>query len=487
MSGNPTSVYDEVPFPSLPYALTHPNRLGAIARLCGVSPQPGESCRVLELGCGAGGNLLPMAAHAPHSSFLGVDQSEGQIEEGRALAVRAELTNVQLEVADLLAWSPTGPPFDYVIAHGVFSWTTAEARTRILQLCRSCLAPTGIACINFNTYPAWHLQGMLREMLGFAPEPAASPAERVANARRVMRFLRQTLPTTGSPYGQQLRAEMEHLERQSDAYLFHAYLNVVNQPFTLSEFRELVERQGLRLLGDADPALTWPELASPHWYAPLRDACADPNQWTQLADFARCTASRRAVVCLAETPAERGPSWSHLLELHLSSRLKPVPGLASRGEWLTPEGQRISGVSAGCDRALRLLADQAPGSIPAAALNLALPRGEQGARPDNERDWPILLQAWCQQWVTVTASPVPGVVGVPARPLATALARAQAATGEIVANIRHQPIRVSAADRQILALADGSRSIDELATKLGRDCVASVRTLVEHGLLQEGP
>jgi hypothetical protein len=50
--------YDATPYPDLSYAHTHPDRLGVLATLLGLEPAPVERCRVLELGCGTGGNRL---------------------------------------------------------------------------------------------------------------------------------------------------------------------------------------------------------------------------------------------------------------------------------------------------------------------------------------------------------------------------------------------------------------------------------------------
>src|SRR5687767_12711931 len=63
------SIYDEVAFPSYPYSHSHPERLATIARLCGLQAAAPTACRVLELGCGAGGNILPMADILPESQF----------------------------------------------------------------------------------------------------------------------------------------------------------------------------------------------------------------------------------------------------------------------------------------------------------------------------------------------------------------------------------------------------------------------------------
>jgi hypothetical protein len=55
------------PLRELPITETHPDRLAVIGRLFGLAcPEPSRA-RVLELGCAAGGNLLPIAWHLPET------------------------------------------------------------------------------------------------------------------------------------------------------------------------------------------------------------------------------------------------------------------------------------------------------------------------------------------------------------------------------------------------------------------------------------
>src|SRR5262249_10589850 len=61
----PATSYDEVPYESYPFSQTHPDRLATVATLFGMRPAPVDRCRVLELGCAAGGNLIPMALALP--------------------------------------------------------------------------------------------------------------------------------------------------------------------------------------------------------------------------------------------------------------------------------------------------------------------------------------------------------------------------------------------------------------------------------------
>ena len=84
---NPTSSdrfsYDELPYIGRSYLQTHPDQLAAVARLHGMTPAPVERCRVLELACCDGTNLMPMAYTLPESTFLGVDFAAGPLAAGR--------------------------------------------------------------------------------------------------------------------------------------------------------------------------------------------------------------------------------------------------------------------------------------------------------------------------------------------------------------------------------------------------------------------
>src|SRR5262245_55909651 len=93
--------YDEVPYESLPFAQTHPSRLATVATLFGLTPAPVGRCRVLELGCAAGGNIIPMAEALPGSEFVGVDLSARQVADGERLLRKTGLGNVSLRHASI--------------------------------------------------------------------------------------------------------------------------------------------------------------------------------------------------------------------------------------------------------------------------------------------------------------------------------------------------------------------------------------------------
>src|SRR5882757_2715208 len=131
------AAYNAMPYPTGSYPQTHPDRLAVIATLFGMSPAPPERCRVLEIGCGDGGNLVPMAFEMPESHFTGFDLSWTAVESGRALAAQAGIGNVSLDVHDLTTYVPEPGAYDYVIAHGLFAWVAPPVQDRLLALIRA--------------------------------------------------------------------------------------------------------------------------------------------------------------------------------------------------------------------------------------------------------------------------------------------------------------------------------------------------------------
>ena len=129
------TTYDEVPYPSHPYPNSHPDHLATVASLLGLSPPRTERCRVLELGCASGGNLIPMTLTLPDSQFVGIDLSGQQIVEGQKTVEAIGLTNIELRHMSILDVDDSFGPFDYIVCHGVYSWVPESVQDRILAIC----------------------------------------------------------------------------------------------------------------------------------------------------------------------------------------------------------------------------------------------------------------------------------------------------------------------------------------------------------------
>ena len=133
MSEVSATAFDALPYRHGAIPETHPARIGAIAHLLRINAAAPDRCRVLELGCAEGMNLLPLAERLPGSTFVGVDFSPVQLEAAERARAAAGINNVRFVRADLREYEPEAEAFDYVIAHGVYSWVSAEVRERIAR------------------------------------------------------------------------------------------------------------------------------------------------------------------------------------------------------------------------------------------------------------------------------------------------------------------------------------------------------------------
>src|SRR5262245_45785757 len=113
--GHYVTAYDAVPYASYAYFQSHPNRLAVVATLFGMTPAPLESCRVLELGCASGGNLIPIAEAFPQASFVGLDYSSRQVTDGNKTIEALGLKNIELHCQSIADVDASLGKFDYLI------------------------------------------------------------------------------------------------------------------------------------------------------------------------------------------------------------------------------------------------------------------------------------------------------------------------------------------------------------------------------------
>jgi tRNA G46 methylase TrmB len=107
MLAGQASSYDEVPYAENCFHYTHPDHLAAIGTVFGMTVAPPDGCRLLELGCAQGGNIIPMALEHPEARFVGIDLSSRQIAEGRSVVERLGLQNLDLRAMSIMDVTPT--------------------------------------------------------------------------------------------------------------------------------------------------------------------------------------------------------------------------------------------------------------------------------------------------------------------------------------------------------------------------------------------
>lgn len=315
-------------FESLPYRHgaipeTHPARVGAIARLLGQKAAAPDFCRVLELGCGEGMNLLPLAERFPHSEFVGVDFSAAHLAVAEEARGAAKLSNVRFEHADLRSYAVPPGAFDYVIAHGVYSWVSAEVRESLLALCTRALAPDGVAYVSYNVHPAWGVIGGLRAMLRAELAGVADP---VAHVARLLPVLEKAFAGQSTPYAALMREALAEMRAKPPELLFHDELEACNEPVTFLEFAAHAQRHGLHYLAEAH----FPSMPLEHLPLTARQALAeiDPDFFhgQQFLDLLGNRRFRNSLLIRSEPPASRLPSPAAVEECAIGLHPRPADG-----------------------------------------------------------------------------------------------------------------------------------------------------------------
>jgi methyltransferase-like protein/SAM-dependent methyltransferase len=472
-TGEPASnSYDAVPYNSHAFPRTHPGHLAAVATLFGMRPAPLDRCRVLELGCAGGGNLIPMALTLPAGRFVGVDLSARQIADGQRLVADLSLDNIELRHLNILDVGRYFEQFDYIVCHGVYSWAPHPVRHKILEVCARNLAPQGVAFVSYNTYPGWHMNGAVRDMLCFHARRFARPDERARQARALLRFLAEAAAPEQNAYSRLLTEGLEVFAKVDNSYLLHEYLEEVNEPVYFHQFVERAAAHGLQYLAEAEVHTMAP------WRFPARVAEAVARlssnfiELEQFLDFVRNRKFRQTLLCHADVVLERHVGPERLTGLHVASALRPAsPDLDVRPDraerFHGPRGHGLTTTDPLLKAALVHLAEHWPQGVPFADLtDTARARLGADAADAGQALGRSLLQLYSANMVELHARPLPFVREIAERPLASPLARRQAAVGPVVTNLRHESGTLSDWQRRVLCLLDGSRDRAALCDRL---------------------
>lgn len=462
------SSYDDCPYESHPYRLTHPDHVAAVATVFGMTPAPIERCRVLELGCAGGGNLIPVAASFPGSRFVGIDLSARQVADGQKVVSALGLGNIELRPLSILEVDRDFGQFDYIICHGVFSWVPRAVQDKILEICSRNLAPQGVAFVSYNTYPGWHMSGTIRDMLCYHARRFTEPQDRATQARALLNFLVESVGNQQAAYGSLLKEGLEVFRRVNDSYLLHEYLEEVNEPLYFHQFVERAQASGLQYLAEAEVHTMVAGRFGAEVAGMVEKLSSDCIEMEQFLDFLRNRKFRQTLLCHRDVALQRKVGPARLWRLCVASALKPVspgPDVSSptAEEFRNPLGRTASSTDPALKAALVHLVDQWPQAVPFTDLIEAVrarlgPAAPSNAVVDSESLGRCLLQLYSANLVELHARRLPLVRDIANRPKASPLARHQASIGPVVTNQRHELISLNDLDRQVLLLLDGSRN-----------------------------
>lgn len=473
MSEQATNPYDAVAYPGHAFSHTHPARLATIAHLHGMSPALPSAMRVLELGCGRGSNLLPMAAQHPGSSFVGIDLSGSAIALAKEGAAALGLGNIAFHHRDIMAVTEELGRFDYIIVHGVYSWVPEPVRERIVALFGELLTPQGVAYVSYNALPGCRLRDLARDVMLYATRDIADPQERVRVARAALKAFAEASDPE-SFHGSALRLRLAQLDEMPDNVLYHDDLNPGARAFALHEVLAVAARNGLQFLSEA---------AFPSQFAAAKGQAQamlaqipveEAERREQTLDLLIGRAFRTTLLCRAGLVLNRriAPDALRPYQLAANVRLAAAPD----GEEHPPgverfefdEGVRLSVDLPLCKAALRLLGKAWPASLGWDEL-VARARAQVGDTlgPDHAHEIgrleEALLAIFKAGLIEAALEPPPLTTVVGARPVVSPVVRWQAGTANEVTDLRHRTVALDGpVVRKFVCLLDGSRDADAL-------------------------
>lgn len=473
------TAYDKVLYPSYTRVQTHPDRLATIGKLLGMSPAPVERCRMLELGCGNGSNIGPIAFGLPQSQFVGVDLATLPIANARRMVDELNLKNLVFHNCSISAVTPDLGQFDYIVCHGVYSWIPQEVRDAILRVCRENLAPNGIAFVSYNAYPGNRLREMIREMMLFHTHGFDTPQEKIEQARALAGFVAAAQDDTDL-YRKFLKSEMEMFLRQDGNYFFHDALAEINTPFYFYQFMNAAHAHSLAYLGEADFHMMLDLTLPPAVGRKLDELSGNRIAREQYLDFLRCRRFRQTLLCHSNVELDLSLESDLIQKFHLAGAVKcasenPSPNTRTLEKFENRPGARIQTDSQLAKTALLILDDEWPQSVPfndllhRAEEKLALSGSERPADRDYElREFEnVLFRSYATGLIELHSYAPKINRTVSEKPIASPLARWQIRDSNFITTLFHSSLTIEdALTRELLALMDGTRDRGTLLVAL---------------------
>jgi len=467
--------YDLVPYFSHPFQKTHPEHLFTLARLFGVAAPDFNQARVLELGCADGGNIVTMAANLPDSHFAGVDLSRKQLQWGWDLIAQLELDNIRLEHMSIGDIEPDFGQFDYIICHGVYSWVPPHIQAKILATCRRHLSTSGIAYVSYNCLPGWNFIKSIRDMMLYHVSAFDDPAEKAEQARSMLQFIINSQDRSDKAYTAYLKSEMDVLSQHRDAYLLHDHLEDINDPIYFHEFMQRAAQHELDYLGDTDLFTMYPDNLDEAVAATIQKI---PGliKAEQYMDFIRNRRFRSTLLCHRGTQINRELDANAIEQFFILTRAFPERDVVPAD---MEDGVPLNFTTG--DATLTLCGQVPKTAMLILAQNCYQPmaygelcdriRTETGGRHsasirEQLNDDLNLIRLLFAGLIRISSTAGAYTTAVAEKPEVTRLVRCQALQGEVVANQRHEPTALNAAERILVRYLDGRNDLDALTAHL---------------------
>lgn len=416
-------LYEKRAYPPMSHPLSDPAVTAVAARMAGLDVAHPRRARILEIGCCSGHNLIPLARRWPECRFTGIDLAARSIDEARDRATRADIGNVDFHAVDLREYAPVDGPFDFIIAHGFFSWVPDEVKAALLVFCHQHLGTNGIATVSFNLECGW------KPRLPVIVKARAIQQAGGVDAVSALEILKSVLPPDAPEI-----AVIDDMLAKGPAILAFDDFGPVNDPWPLDRFVKAAANAGLRWLGESDPGENLPFELSEEFLVELRNQVRDPLAYQLAVDEALVRTFRSGVLCRDDAAVTDRLSLENLLDFSIRAGNRPADP-ADREFF-----NLVESCAPACVSARQIMPDGDARSL-ARQLHDGITRG----------------------WLRPRIEPVAFDSEPPAFPRLDAFRLLCAREHLPLVDAWHKPCAFPGPHYQVLAVMDGSRSREELA------------------------
>ncbi len=470
------TTYDVVPYSSYPYPNTHPERLYTIGKLFGMQPVNFKKCKVLELGCASGGNIIPFATMFPESIFVGIDISDAQVKQGQKHIEGLGLSNITLKTMSITDINAKLGKFDYIIVHGVLSWVPKDIQDKIFSVFAKNLAKNGIAYVSYNSLPGWNSIKTIRDMMLFHTRDFEKSEDKIREARLLLKFIKEANPGSKTAYMQTINDEIELLESSEDAHILYDHMGEYNEPFYFHQIAQKANENKLQYLGDTSIASMFPGNFPQGITETLSKASGDVIKTEQYIDFIRNRRFRTSLFCHQDIELNRSLEPKCLEDFYILAQISTNEDLSkidltSRKEIAVEFRGNVKFASANpaVIIALRILIEQK--GKPIATKELLNKVSEISGPAANQA---VIQKVILEQFlrlvladaISIYSYPGKFITEITEKPKASELARYQAANNTWITNQKAERRNVDLFNRLLLGHLDGNNNFADILEKM---------------------
>lgn len=310
-AAQPVDFVTDVPYTSEYYEHLSPAVMNYVAALGGYRPRPAKRLfTYCELGCGNGVTTVILAASNPGARFVGIDANAAHIDAARDLSGRCGVRNATFHACTVgEALRMDLPSFDFIGAHGLWSWVGDAARAEIVAFVERSLKPGALLSLSYNALPGCAEMIALREMmLAYADHKGGGTLERLRNGLAYVRFMAENR-SGFFERRPELAARIDELMRSDVRYLAHEYFTPNWKPEYFAAVARRLAPQGLLYAGSCPPELNYTDLSIPERFRPFFDSSPNRAVFETHRDFVQDTRFRIDIFARSSS-ARGGDAWS---------------------------------------------------------------------------------------------------------------------------------------------------------------------------------